>query len=160
MRRPTSLEAGGACSIARTLGVVGERWSLLVVREAVKGSTRFSEFQDALKVSTDILSDRLESLVAVGILERREYREPGSRSRHAYHLTPIGRDLVPVLGALLQWGNDHLAGEAGPPSLMRRRDTGTPVRVALVDDDGQTLEPDEVEVIRGPGAGVPATPPR
>jgi DNA-binding HxlR family transcriptional regulator len=160
MGRSTTLEAGGACSIARTLGVVGERWSLLVVREAVKGRTRFSEFQDALKVSTDILADRLESLVEVGVLERREYREPGSRSRHGYHLTPMGVELLPVLGALLQWGNDHLAGEAGAPSLMRRRGTDVPVRVALVDDDGQTLEPHEVEVIRGPGAGVPLPLPR
>jgi DNA-binding HxlR family transcriptional regulator len=158
MTRSTSLEAGGACSIARTLGVVGERWALLVVREAMKGRTRFNEFQEALHVSTDILTNRLEGLVEAGILERRPYREPGRRIRHSYHLTAIGLELLPVLGALMQWGNAHLAGEPGPPSLMRLRGSGAPLHVAFVDDDGRLVEPGDVEVIRGPGATPRAAP--
>ena len=153
MRRSTTLEAGGACSIARTLGIVGERWSLLVVREAMKGRTRFGEIQDALRISTDILATRLEGLIEAGILERRPYREPGSRTRFSYHLTPTGLELVPVLAALMQWGDAHLAGKSGPPALMRHRATGAPVRVAFVDDKGHRVEVGDVEVIPGPGAG-------
>lgn len=152
MPRSTTLEAGGACSIARTLGIVGERWSLLVVREAMKGRTRFSEIQDALQISTDILANRLEGLVDAGILERRPYREPGRRSRHSYHLTATGLGLLPVLAALMQWGDAHLAGEPGPPALMRHRETRGPVRVTFVDDNGQLVEPSDVEVVPGPGA--------
>ncbi len=158
MASSTSLERGAACSIARTLGIVGERWSLLVVREAMKGRTRFNEFQDALRVSPDILSHRLDGLVAAGILERRPYREPGRRSRHSYHLTTTGLELLPVLAALMQWGDAHLAGEPGPPALMRRRETGAPVRVAFVDDDGRLVEPGDIEVIPGPGARASAAP--
>jgi DNA-binding HxlR family transcriptional regulator len=153
MPRSTTLEAGGACSIARTLGIVGERWSLLIVREAMKGRTRFGELQDALQVSTDVLANRLEGLVEAGILERRPYREPGSRTRFSYHLTATGLELVPVLGALMQWGDAHLAGKPGPPALMRHRATKAPVRVAFVNDKGQLVEPSDVEVIPGPGAG-------
>ena len=153
MPRSTTLEAGGACSIARTLGIVGERWSLLVVREAMKGRTRFGEIQDALRISTDILANRLEGLVEAGILERRPYREPGSRTRFSYHMTATGLELVPVLGALMQWGDAHLAGEPGPPALMRHRATRAPVRVAFVDEEGQLVELSEIEVIPGPGAG-------
>ncbi len=152
-----SLEAGGACSIARTLGIVGERWSLLVVREAMKGRTRFNEFQDALHVSSDILSNRLEGLVAAGILERRPYQEVGRRSRHSYHLTPIGNELLPVLAALMQWGDAHLAGEAGPPSLLRDGRTGGPVQVAFVDADGVMISPNDVVSVPGPGATRAAT---
>jgi DNA-binding HxlR family transcriptional regulator len=152
MARSTSLEAGGACSIARTLGIVGERWSLLVVREALNGRTRFGEIQNALQISTDVLANRLEGLVEAGILERHPYREPGSRTRFSYHLTATGLELVPVLGALMQWGDAHLAGEPGPPALMRHRATGGPVRVAFVDDNGQLVDPSDIEVIPGPGA--------
>jgi DNA-binding HxlR family transcriptional regulator len=155
MASSKSLEAGGACSIARTLGIAGERWSLLIVREALNGRTRFGEFQDVLRVSTDVLTARLDGLVDAGILERREYKEPGSRPRDGYHLTAAGRDLVPVLAALMSWGDTYLAGDAGPPALMRRRGTGEPVHVALVDERGRTVARDDVEVVPGPGAGLP-----
>jgi DNA-binding HxlR family transcriptional regulator len=155
MASSKSLEAGGACSIARTLGIVGERWSLLIVREALKGRTRFSEFQAALHVSTDILTARLEGLVDAGILEPREYKEPGSRPRSGYHLTAAGHDLVPVLAALMSWGDTHLAANTGPPALMRRRGTSEAVHVALVDEQGRAVARDEVEVVPGPGAGLP-----
>lgn len=132
--------------------MVGERWALLIVREALRGSTRFSEFQDGLQVSTDILASRLETLVTAGILERRPYQEAGRRSRHSYHLTPVGGDLVPALMALMQFGDAHLAGEDGPPLLLRHRETGSAVRVAFVDADGQQIDQDDVESVPGPGA--------
>ena len=97
-----------ACSIARTLGAVGERWTLLILREASLGATRFAEFRDRLGVAPDVLSDRLATLVTYGVMAREPYREPGARSRSAYQLTPAGRELQVVLSALQQWGDEHL----------------------------------------------------
>src|SRR5437660_2974975 len=88
-----------ACSIARTLGVVGERWTFLILREAFLGATRFAEFRDRLGVAPDVLSDRLATLVEFGVMAREPYREPGARSRFAYRLTPAGRELQVVLSA-------------------------------------------------------------
>ena len=96
-----------ACSIARTLGVVGERWTFLILREAFLGATRFAEFRDRLGVAPDILSDRLATLVEYGVMAREPYREPGARSRFAYRLTPAGRELQVVLSALQQWGDEQ-----------------------------------------------------
>ena len=79
------------CSIARTLGVVGERWTFLILREAFLGASRFAEFRDRLGVAPDVLSDRLATLVEFGVMSREPYREPGARSRFAYRLTPAGR---------------------------------------------------------------------
>src|SRR5262252_2889792 len=93
-----------ACSIARSLGVLGERWTFLVLREAFMGVTRFAEFRDRLGVAPDVLSDRLATLVDYGVLERERYQEPGARPRLAYKLTPAGEELLVVLGALQQWG--------------------------------------------------------
>ncbi|MGA5200667.1 winged helix-turn-helix transcriptional regulator [Streptomyces variegatus] len=152
MTRPTSLEAGGPCSIARSLTVLGERWTLLVIREALLGRTRFNEFQAALRVSTDILGKRLDGLVEAGVLERRPYREAGHRERYAYHLTPAGRDLVPIIAAFMNWGDTHLAGPSGPPAQMRRRSNGAAIEVALLDAEGQRVPFDDVECVPGAGA--------
>ena len=97
-----------SCSIARSLGVLGERWTLLILREAFLGANRFAEFRDRLAVAPDVLSDRLATLVEFGVLEREPYREPGARARLAYKLTPAGEELRVVLGALQQWGDLHL----------------------------------------------------
>src|SRR5262244_2986231 len=113
-----------ACSIARTLGVVGERWTLLILREAFLGATRFAEFRDRLGVAPDVLSDRLGTLVEFGVFEREPYQEPNTRSRFAYRLTPAGRELQVVLSALQQWGDRHLPPPGGPSMLRRVRDTG------------------------------------
>ena len=108
-----------ACSIARTLGVVGERWTFLILREAFLGATRFAEFRDRLGVAPDILSDRLATLVEYGVMAREPYREPGARSRFAYRLTPAGRELQVVLSALQQWGDEHLPRPEGPIGLAK-----------------------------------------
>ncbi|OPF78852.1 hypothetical protein VT50_0217620 [Streptomyces antioxidans] len=152
----TSLEAGGACSIARSLTVLGQRWTLLVVREALNGRTKFSEFQEALGVSTDVLTQRLESLVDAGVLEKRPYRERGARERQAYHVTEAGWELVPVLAALMSWGDKHLADAAGPPALLRHRRTEQCVRVALVDADDRPVALEDVVTVAGPGASAHA----
>ncbi len=97
------------CPIARSLERVGERWSILVLREAFYGSTRFDEFQKSLGIAPSILTRRLNRLVEHGLLERRRYCD--KPARHAYHLTPRGRDFRPVLLSLLAWGNKHFAPE-------------------------------------------------
>src|SRR6516225_8600984 len=128
-----------ACSIARTLGVVGERWTLLILREAFLGATRFAEFRDRLGVAPDVLSDRLATLVEHGVMAREPYREPGARPRFAYRLTPAGTELRVVLSALQQWGDTYLPRPEGPSMLRRIRGTDLPVHVGYVDDQGNEV---------------------
>ncbi|MBX6391764.1 MAG: helix-turn-helix transcriptional regulator [Frankia sp.] len=120
------------CSIARTLQVVGERWSLLVIREVSLGVRRFDAIQAATGAPRAVLADRLASLVAAGILRRVSYQEQGARTRWEYRLTEAGRELAPVLSALRQWGDRYLADEAGPPALVTHDGCGAPVRVEHV----------------------------
>jgi DNA-binding HxlR family transcriptional regulator len=135
------------CSIARTLGVVGERWTILILREAFLGVSRFAEFRDRLGVAPDVLSDRLATLVEFGVMSREPYREPGARSRFAYRLTPAGRELQVVLSALQQWGDEHLPRPEGPTMLRRVRGTDCPVRVGYLDEQGQAVPLADVAVI-------------
>ncbi|RKS77399.1 DNA-binding HxlR family transcriptional regulator [Motilibacter peucedani] len=135
------------CPIERSLQVVGERWTLLVLREAVSGATRFSEFRDALGVAADVLSDRLATLVRAGVLEKRPYQEAGARLRESYHLTPAGEELRLVLGALQEWGDRHLPIEGGPVARAVTRD-GVPVHVAFADDACAAHPAPEVEFVR------------
>ena len=136
-----------ACSIARTLGVVGERWTFLILREAFLGATRFAEFRDRLGVAPDILSDRLATLVEFGVMSREPYREPGARSRFAYRLTPAGHELRLVLSALQQWGDEYLPRPEGPTMLRRIRGTDCPVRVGYLDDEGREVHPADLALI-------------
>jgi DNA-binding HxlR family transcriptional regulator len=106
---------GRPCPIAASLELVGERWSLLVIREVSLGNHRFSEIARGTGAPRDRLSARLSALVDAGVLERRPYSTAPPRS--GYHLTAAGRDLLPVLQALLQWGNRWLAEE--PPVVLR-----------------------------------------
>ena len=142
-----------SCSIARSLGVVGERWTFLILREAFLGATRFAEFRDRLGVAPDVLSERLATLVEYGVMEREPYREPGARSRSAYRLTPAGRELQVVLSALQQWGDEHLPRPEGPSMLRRVRGTDRPVHVGYVDGSGREVQPADVAVI--PAASYP-----
>jgi DNA-binding HxlR family transcriptional regulator len=93
------------CAVARTLEVVGERWTLLIVRDALYGVQRFNDFQAHLDIPKAVLSDRLHGLVNEGVLERKP--DPDRRGRHIYELTPAGRDLWPVVHALLTWSTSH-----------------------------------------------------
>ena len=136
-----------SCSIARSLGVLGERWTFLILREAFLGATRFAEFRDRLGVAPDVLSERLATLVEYGVMEREPYREPGARSRSGYRLTPAGQELQVVLSALQQWGDEHLPRPEGPSMLRRVRGTGRPVRVGYLDERGREVQPADVAVI-------------
>lgn len=105
-----------ACSIARALDIVGEKWALLAVREVFLGNRRFDEMIRRTGAPRDTLAARLRTLVASGILERRQYSE--QPARYEYRLTEAGRDLYPVIVTLMRWGDKHLAGEDGPPLVL------------------------------------------
>lgn len=138
------------CSIARALEVVGERWTLLVVRDALLGLRRFDEFQRSLGVATNILSKRLERLCEEGLLERRAYAE--RPPRHEYVLTDKGRDLGPVVIMLMKWGDRHYAGPEGPPRLTLHRDCGGEVDDRLrCDRCRERVEAPDLEIVPGPG---------
>ncbi|WP_345771563.1 winged helix-turn-helix transcriptional regulator [Geodermatophilus sabuli] len=127
------------CSVAGTLAVVGEKWSLLVLREAFLGVRRFADFQRVLGAPRAVLTDRLGTLVEQGILRRVPYQAQGERQRHEYRLTPKGIDLYPTLVALMQWGDRYLADGEDAPLELRHRDCGEPVHLALVCDAGHEL---------------------
>jgi DNA-binding HxlR family transcriptional regulator len=117
------------CSIARALEVVGERWTLLIVRDALLGMSRFDDFQASLNIATNVLSSRLRTLCDEGILRRQPDAERAGRSE--YVLTDKGRELAPTLITLMGWGDRHYAGPAGPPRLtLHSRCRGT-VSLAL-----------------------------
>lgn len=136
------------CAVQRSLGVLGERWTFLIVREAFGGATRFAEFRASLGIAADVLTDRLATLVDYGVLVRVPYREPGSRTREAYELTEAGRELDVVLGALQQWGDRHLPCPVGPTIVRRVRDADGPAHVGFVDERGREVASDDVVTVR------------
>ena len=110
------------CSIARTLEVIGERWTLLVIRDAIFGLTRFDEFRTSLGIATNVLTARLDRLVSERLLERRAYQT--RPERHEYVLTDKGRELAPALLMLMRWGDRHYTGPSGPPRLALHTECG------------------------------------
>lgn len=131
------------CSIARALAIVGERWSLQIVREAFAGARRFDDFQKRLGIARNVLSARLRTLVQHGVLERSPYQ--AAPKRFEYRLTAQGRDLYPVLVALLGWGDRWLAGDAGPPLTLSHRSCGHDAQPQLTCGHcGDNLEPEAV----------------
>ena len=140
-RPPVDLEN---CSIAATLKLVGERWTLLVLRDVFSGVRRFDEFQQRLQCSTAVLSDRLKALVTAGLLRRVPYQEPGDRERFEYRPTRAAVELLPVLIGLMQWGDAHLTETGTGPAEVRSRVTGLKVRAALVDEDGNLTAPSDM----------------
>lgn len=139
------------CSIARTLSVIGDRWTLLVLRDCFHEVRRFEDLQARLGIARAILSDRLTTLIEAGVLERVEYQV--KPVRHEYRLTPKGLDLYPVLMSIVHWGDVHMGGDEGRPLLHRHRTCGRVFDPVLACSEcGGALHADEVEVMRGPGA--------
>jgi DNA-binding HxlR family transcriptional regulator len=138
---------GQNCSIARALELVGERWTLLILRDAFLGLRRFDQFQASLGIAPSVLTDRLTRLVGEGILERTAYSERPPRSE--YRLTAKGRELAVPLLALMQWGDRHLSPK--PPRIARRRSDRNKVRAVLVAPDNELVSPADIEVVAGPG---------
>lgn len=135
------------CSLANAVSVVGERWTFFVLREALAGATRFSEFRNRLGIASDVLTARLDTLVQAGIMERRPYQEPGQRLRDSYHLTEAGRRLALAVHALQQWGDAYTPSRT-PSSVTFRTADGRPVSAVFVDDAGAVVKPDDVRAVR------------
>jgi DNA-binding HxlR family transcriptional regulator len=120
------------CSVARALEAIGDRWTMLVIRDAFHGVRRFDDFQERLGVARNVLSDRLSRLVDEGILEKRLYQE--RPARYEYRLTPKGVDLFPVLVSLMKWGDRHAPEPGGPPMVILHRGCGGEVDERLLCD--------------------------
>ena len=142
------------CSIARTVAVLGERWTLVILRQAFQGQRRFEDMQRGLGIARNILADRLSRLVDEGILERRPYQE--RPPRYEYRLTRKGRDLYPVLVSLMQWGDQH-GGFEGAPMQLRHQNCGELTAPVLTCSCcNEELDPKRVTPEPGPGAIAPA----
>jgi DNA-binding HxlR family transcriptional regulator len=140
---------GQDCSIARALEAVGERWTLLIIRELLRRPHRFDEIEDKLGIATNVLTARLNKLVDEGIVEKVRYTE--ARDWNDYRLTRKGRDLFPVLSALMAWG-DRYEAPNGPPVILKH-DCGHAAGHKLVCAHcGESVSPRTVRVVAGPGA--------
>jgi DNA-binding HxlR family transcriptional regulator len=140
-----------SCPIARSLERVGEWWSMLIMRDALHGMTRFDEFQKSLDIAPNMLTRRLNALVEAGLLERRRYSE--HPPRHEYVPTARGRNFRPVLISLLAWGNKHFAPE-GPSVILLNRKTGAAVDPILADPvTGRPIDEPDYTLAAGPAAG-------
>ena len=132
------------CPIARSLERVGEWWSILILRDAFKGKTRFDEFQKSLGIAPNMLTRRLDTLVESGLLERRRYSE--KPPRHEYVLTPRGHDFRPVLWTLMTWGNKHFPPE-GRTVVLVDAETGEQVDPVMMDTrTGRVIRPPDFKV--------------
>lgn len=143
------------CSLAQTVEVIGDRWTVMILRDAFFGISRFDDFQRRLGVARNILADRLAHLVAHGVLRKRG----GNSRRTEYELTESGWDLVPVLVAIAHWGDRHRPNPKGDRLVFRDPDSGTPVqRMSIRSAGGRDLDPRTLVLTRGPGLdGPPAT---
>jgi DNA-binding HxlR family transcriptional regulator len=140
------------CSLARTLSVIGDRWTLLVLREAFLRVRRFEDFQERLGIARRVLTERLKHLVDHGVLKKIVYQD--APPRFEYRLTQKGVDLYPVMVGLVHWGDAHYAGKKGPPLLHRHVTCGHDFRGVLTCSQcGEPVDPRQVQPHVGPGAG-------
>jgi DNA-binding HxlR family transcriptional regulator len=145
---------GMACSIARTLDVIGEPWSPLILRDVWVGMSRFEQLQADLGISRKVLTERLHHLVETGVLERKPY---DNRPRYEYVLTEMGTELVDMLMVMTAWGDKWLAGTAGPPVLYRHHACGEISHVELTCSHcGKPMRAHDVDPLPGPGAAATA----
>jgi DNA-binding HxlR family transcriptional regulator len=139
------------CSIARSLEVVGERWTLLILRDAVLGLTRFEDFQASLGIASNVLTSRLKLLCDEEVLER--VPDPQRPGRPKYVLTDKGRELAPALILLMKWGDRHYPAPGGPPRLTLHTGCGGNIGPDLrCDRCGEPAKQNEIELPSGPGA--------
>jgi DNA-binding HxlR family transcriptional regulator len=137
------------CNLSKSFELIGDRWTLLILRSALYGVRRFDDFQADIDVPRSVLSNRIAGLVESGIMERREYREEGQRARVEYPLTAMGRALGLPFFAMTEWG-DRWLGEPASPYRLRSKASGQRLTVALVDEDGRLAEKSDVEAVIDP----------
>ena len=137
------------CNLARSFELIGDAWTLLILRSALYGVRRFDDLQADIDVPRSVLSNRLAGLVETGIMERREYREEGQRARVEYPLTQMGRALGLPFFAMTQW-SDKWLGEGVSPLKLRSRSSGGWLSVALVDERGELAKGTDVEMVIEP----------
>jgi DNA-binding HxlR family transcriptional regulator len=154
MTRPEALEwSSEGCTIERTAEVIGDRWSLVILREVISGIRRFDQLTVRTGIPRQVLTGRLERLLEQGILRREPYREPGQRQRLEFRLTDKGIDLYPVFVAMQQWGDRYVAAPGGPPTEFEHRDCGERIELVLRCEGGhQVVSNREVAGRLGPGA--------
>lgn len=140
------------CGIRRALDVLGEKWTLLVLREAFYGVTRFDDFARALRCGRGVLSARLKTLIEADVLELHEYAEPGRRTRSEYRLTEKGRDLYPAILALSQWSDRWSPPPDGPVARVSDRATRRSVKIVMTSEPLSSLTFEDVVITLGPGA--------
>jgi len=134
------------CNLSKSFELIGDRWTLLILRSAFWGLRRFDDFQADIDVPRSVLSNRLAALVESGIMERREYREPGQRARIEYPLTRMGQALGLPFMAMTAWGDKWL-GDGISPLTLRSKSTGLRYSVALVDERGRLAKASDVETV-------------
>jgi DNA-binding HxlR family transcriptional regulator len=152
--RPAALDWGiENCTVQRTLQILGDRWSFVVLREVFSGIRRFDDMRVRTAIPRQVLTDRLARLVVEGVLRREPYREAGQRERFEYRLTAKGLDLYPVLVALNDWGTRYYADPEGSPLRFDHRGCGAEVHATLTCDAGHDVgEGRDVLPAPGPGA--------
>jgi DNA-binding HxlR family transcriptional regulator len=133
------------CNLARSFELIGDRWTLLILRSALYGVRRFDDLQADLDIPRSVLSNRLAGLVETGIMERKEYREDGQRTRIEYPLTKMGKALGLPFIAMTAWGDKWL-GRGGSPFTLRSKSTGQRLSIALVDERGRLAKGSDIEV--------------
>lgn len=138
------------CSVARTSNLLGDWWTPLVLRESFYGARRFDEFAERLGIGRNVLTQRLNRLTEQGILKKRQYQD--RPARYEYRLTDKGRELFGVLAAMIRWGDDWLAGPAGPPIELVDKGTGERIKPLVVDEKTRKpIDPRNITVRPGPG---------
>jgi DNA-binding HxlR family transcriptional regulator len=140
---------GDNCPIARTFETIGTKSALVILREAFYGATRFEEFVERTGVSEPVVAARLRELSDEGLLDRVPYQEPGQRTRNGYRLTEKGSDLLPVLVAMMHWGDRWLFPEGARVGLTHTG-CGSPVHAELRCEAGHAVGPDELDLVRPP----------
>jgi DNA-binding HxlR family transcriptional regulator len=127
------------CTVGRTMAILGERWTFVVLREVFNGVRRFDDIRRHSGIPRQVLSNRLALLVEQGVLRREPYQDPGERARHEYRLTDKGFDLYPVLVAIADWGDRYLADPQGPPVAFAHRECGEPVHTEMRCTEGHIV---------------------
>lgn len=137
------------CPMAQTAELIGDKWTMLILREAFYGVVRYDDMLQDLGASRSTLTDRLNDLIRHDVMERRPYQEPGERQRQYYALTARGRALAPIFIAMTKWGEDHLLKGAAPVQIVDQK-SGEAVYLGIQDKHGQPLDPSQLTLVKRP----------